>query len=139
MMMNGVQAPTSPPESPPLLDPTLTEPLSPTQQEQEQEPLRPQAIKLSVILMDIEMPVMDGLTCTRAIRDLQDTGQIVSHVPIMAVSANARSEQVAQAREAGMDDAISKPFRIPELMPKIEGLVKGDGPVVVLPAATPLS
>ncbi|KAF7536132.1 hypothetical protein G7054_g4757 [Neopestalotiopsis clavispora] len=134
-MMNGVQAPTSPPESPPLLDPTLTEPLSPSQQ----EPLRPQAIKLSVILMDIEMPVMDGLTCTRAIRDLQDTGQIVSHVPIMAVSANARSEQVAQAREAGMDDAISKPFRIPELMPKIEGLVKGDGPVVVLPAATPLS
>ncbi|KAI0155761.1 hypothetical protein BJ166DRAFT_341172 [Pestalotiopsis sp. NC0098] len=95
-------------------------------------------IKLSVILMDIEMPVMDGLTCTQRIRSLQENGQIVSHVPIMAVSANARSEQMAHARDVGMDDAISKPFRIPELMPKIEALVRGDGPLVVVPAAAPL-
>lgn len=84
------------------------------------------------------MPVMDGLTCTQRIRSLQEDGQIVSHVPIMAVSANARSEQMAHARDVGMDDAISKPFRIPELMPKIEALVRGDGPLVVVPAAAPL-
>jgi CheY-like chemotaxis protein len=41
----------------------------------------------------------------------------------MAVSANARIEQVKQALEAGMDDAISKPFRIPELWPKLLGLI----------------
>ncbi|KAI0124386.1 hypothetical protein BJ170DRAFT_598694 [Xylariales sp. AK1849] len=93
-------------------------------------------ISLSVILMDIEMPVMDGLTCTRKIRQYQKTGEIVGHIPIMAVSANARSEQVTQAREAGMDDAISKPFRIPELMPKLEALVNGEGPaIVVTPSA----
>ncbi|KAK9421343.1 hypothetical protein SUNI508_05881 [Seiridium unicorne] len=96
-------------------------------------------IKLSVILMDIEMPVMDGLACTRKIRELQGLGQIVRHIPIMAVSANARSEQVAQAREAGMDDAISKPFRIPELMPKIGALVNGEGPVLVLPSSQNLA
>jgi CheY-like chemotaxis protein len=41
----------------------------------------------------------------------------------MAVSANARMEQVNEALAAGMDDAISKPFRIPELWPKLCGLI----------------
>lgn len=86
-----------------------------------------QPLDLSAILMDIEMPVMDGLTCTRKIRKYQESGDIVGHIPIMAVSANARSEQVSQARDAGMDDAISKPFRIPELMMKLEALVSGGG------------
>jgi signal transduction histidine kinase/CheY-like chemotaxis protein len=56
----------------------------------------------SVILMDLEMPVMDGLTCTRKIRELQKTGQVVRHVPIIAVSANARSAHIDSALEAGM-------------------------------------
>ena len=79
--------------------------------------------KLSVVLMDVEMPICDGLTCTRRIRALQEKGDIVGHVPIVAVSANARREQVEQAIEAGMDDAISKPFRIPELMIVIDRLL----------------
>ncbi|KAK8020085.1 hypothetical protein PG990_005223 [Apiospora arundinis] len=87
----------------------------------------PQLLDLDVILMDIEMPVMDGLTCTRKIRKYQESGEIDGHIPIMAVSANARSEQVSQARDAGMDDAIAKPFRIPELMLKLEALVSGGG------------
>ena len=94
---------------------------------------------LSVILMDIEMPVMDGLACARQIRALQAKGAIVGHVPIMAVSANARSEQVAQARDAGMDDAIAKPFRIPELMAKLETLIKGQGPSLVVSPSTGLA
>jgi CheY-like chemotaxis protein len=80
-------------------------------------------LPLSVVLMDVEMPVMDGLTCTRRIREMEASSEIVAHVPIIAVSANARREQVEQARSAGMDDAISKPFRIPELIPKIWMLV----------------
>ena len=94
---------------------------------------------LSVILMDIEMPVMDGLACARQIRALQAKGDIVGHVPIMAVSANARSEQVAQARDAGMDDAIAKPFRIPELMAKLETLIKGQGPTMLVSPSTGLA
>jgi CheY-like chemotaxis protein len=66
--------------------------------------------------MDVEMPVMDGNACTRRIRELEEEGDIVGHVPIIAVSANARREQIEQAKQAGMDDAISKPFRIPALL-----------------------
>ena len=98
---------------------------------------------ISVILMDVEMPVMDGLTCARRVRELQECGKLVRHVPIIAVTANARVEQIDTALEAGMvglpvlltssvesakyrakqDNVVSKPFRISELMPKIEELV----------------
>jgi len=80
---------------------------------------------LSIILMDMEMPVMDGLACTRQIRRLQRAGTVVPHVPIIAVSANARSEQQSQAVAAGVDDTVAKPFRISELMPKIARLCVG--------------
>ncbi|KAI0160631.1 hypothetical protein GGR57DRAFT_388932 [Xylariaceae sp. FL1272] len=79
---------------------------------------------VSVILMDLEMPVMDGMTCARKIRELEREGTIVGHIPIIAVTAYARPEQIEDARAAGVDDVISKPFRIPELMPRIEELVK---------------
>lgn len=74
---------------------------------------------LSLILMDVEMPVMGGLTATKHIREYQRTGDILYHIPIIAISANARGEQIAEMREAGVDDALSKPFRIAELVPKI--------------------
>ncbi|TLD37367.1 hypothetical protein E2P81_ATG04179 [Venturia nashicola] len=81
-------------------------------------------LDLGIVLMDIEMPIMNGLECTRKIRELHRSGDIVSHVPIMAVSANARVEQLRMARESGMDDAIAKPFRIVELLPKLEMLAR---------------
>jgi PAS domain S-box-containing protein len=59
-------------------------------------------LNLTAILMDLEMPVMDGLTCTRKIRKLEEDGTIVRHVPIIAVTANARLEQVEMALTAGM-------------------------------------
>lgn len=80
-------------------------------------------LPLSVVLMDVEMPVMDGLTCTRRIRDMEQNGELSRHVPIIAVSANARKEQIDMAKEAGVDEAICKPFRIPELV----GLMRGMG------------
>ena len=80
---------------------------------------------ISVILMDVEMPVMDGLVCTRKIRELEDTGELIGHVPIIAVTANARAEQIQDAKANGVDDVITKPFRIPELVPLMELLVSG--------------
>lgn len=59
-------------------------------------------IEISVVLMDQEMPVMDGLTCTKEIRKLEAKGDVTSHVPIIAVTANARSEQIDRAMEGGM-------------------------------------
>jgi len=81
---------------------------------------------LSIILMDVEMPVMDGLTCTRRIRELESLGEMNGHIPIIGTSANARSAQVEDILQAGMDASISKPFRISELIPKMVTLLKGD-------------
>ncbi len=61
-----------------------------------------------VILMDVQMPVMDGLSATRAIRRLPGPA---CRVPIIAMTANVLPPQIAQCREAGMDDHIGKPFR----------------------------
>ena len=63
-------------------------------------------IDIGVVLMDQEMPVMDGLTCTRRIRELEQEGKLTGHVPIIAVTANARAEQVQTALDAGM---VSRP------------------------------
>lgn len=57
---------------------------------------------LSIILMDWEMPVMDGLSCARRIREMQCNGDITAHVPIIAVTANARGEQIIAAKASGM-------------------------------------
>lgn len=59
-------------------------------------------LNISVVLMDLEMPVMDGLTCARKIRELEAQGVLKSHVPIIAVTAYARPEQIANAKAMGM-------------------------------------
>ncbi|CBY01147.1 similar to aerobic respiration control sensor protein arcB [Plenodomus lingam JN3] len=85
------------------------------------------AANLSLILMDWEMPVMDGLTCVRHIRQLEIEGVVRGHVPVIAVTANVRSEQVEVALKAGMDNLISKPFRIPELCACMQKTLEGIG------------
>ena len=76
-----------------------------------------------IILLDIEMPIMDGLTAIRRIRALQQEGLAVAHVPVIAVTANARQEHVAKALEAGMDAVVAKPFRIPDLMGRMREVI----------------
>lgn len=44
-------------------------------------------------------------------------------MPVIAVTANVRDQQVATAKESGMDDVLSKPFRIPDLLKKVEVLL----------------
>jgi CheY-like chemotaxis protein len=61
-----------------------------------------QETPLSIVLLDLEMPTMDGLTCIRHIRERQLSGSILWPVPVIAVTANARSEQIHFAIEAGM-------------------------------------
>lgn len=60
------------------------------------------------ILMDIQMPVMDGYAATRLIRSLEDPDK--NGIPIIAMTANAFAEDRAQAFEAGMDDFLAKPL-----------------------------
>lgn len=77
-------------------------------------------IEIDVVLMDLEMPVMDGQTCARTLREMQNTGELVAHIPVIAVTANARAEQIEMTLKSGIDDVVSKPFRIPELLPKMQ-------------------
>jgi len=65
-----------------------------------------------LILMDVHMPVMDGLDATRAIRAM---GGAVGRTPIIALTANVQPEQVLRCREAGMDGHVGKPIQVSEL------------------------
>ncbi|RMZ71359.1 sensory transduction histidine kinase [Pyrenophora seminiperda CCB06] len=80
---------------------------------------------IDIILMDIEMPIVDGLQCTGMIRAAQKDGLIDKHLSIVAVTANARPEQLRRAIEAGMDDSVSKPFQVKDLALVIERLSTG--------------
>ena len=71
-----------------------------------------------VILMDMQMPVMDGLTATRRIRALADRD--AARTPIIAMTANVLPEQVARCREAGMDDHLGKPINLPLLLQALD-------------------
>ncbi|KAF7547760.1 hypothetical protein G7Z17_g7498 [Cylindrodendrum hubeiense] len=88
-------------------------------------------IAINLVLMDIEMPIQDGLTCTRHIRELEQNGEIFcasgGRIPIIAVTANARPEQVMEAKQAGCDDVLVKPYRIPELIEKMQMVVRRMG------------
>jgi CheY-like chemotaxis protein len=68
---------------------------------------------IDLILMDIRMPVMDGIEAARAIRSLKrsDAGT----VPIIAMSANAFTEDVEKSKRAGMNEHLSKPVNKDEL------------------------
>lgn len=72
------------------------------------------------ILMDIQMPVMDGYEATRAIRDKFPE----KHVPIIALSANAFNEDKVKALEAGMDDHQSKPIVVSQLFDTLKKYCK---------------
>ncbi|WP_125719994.1 PAS domain-containing hybrid sensor histidine kinase/response regulator [Pseudoalteromonas rubra] len=64
--------------------------------------------QVDLVLMDCQMPVMDGYTATREIRNMPDCGQ----VPIIALSANVMQHDLQQIKACGMDDHIAKPINV---------------------------
>ncbi|WP_026966177.1 response regulator [Algoriphagus terrigena] len=64
--------------------------------------------KFDLILMDISMPVMDGMECTRQIRALAD--ESISKLPIIAISGNINNYTPEEFRRFGFDDFIQKPL-----------------------------
>jgi len=78
-----------------------------------------------LILMDCEMPEMDGLTATSIIRELEGQATI-GRVPIVALTAHAVSERLDMCTEAGMDSIITKPFSYQKLDDVIASIIKSN-------------
>jgi len=84
-----------------------------------------QALKrrdFDLVLMDVQMPVMDGLEATLAIRKFE--GLRGTHVPIVALTANVLEEHRKEAQQAGFDDYLAKPVKLEELRARIHKWVR---------------
>ncbi|MBR1579994.1 MAG: response regulator [Selenomonadaceae bacterium] len=77
----------------------------------------------AAVLMDIQMPVMDGYDAARAIRALSD--QKLASIPIIAMTANAFAEDVQAAKDAGMNAHIAKPIDVGKMMETLTEVLKG--------------
>jgi signal transduction histidine kinase/CheY-like chemotaxis protein len=66
--------------------------------------------KFDLAVMDVEMPELDGLETTRRVRAMEKKSGSASHLPILALTANARPENYLECMAAGMDGHLSKPF-----------------------------
>lgn len=66
--------------------------------------------QFSIVLMDCQMPELDGFEATRCIRKLESEGRLPGHVPIIALTANAVKGDAERCAGAGMDHYLSKPF-----------------------------
>ena len=75
--------------------------------------------KFDVVLMDCEMPVMDGYAATTAIREWEVQAGGGSHVPILALTAHALAEDRRRCLEVGMDDYLTKPFGMEKLRERL--------------------
>jgi signal transduction histidine kinase/ActR/RegA family two-component response regulator len=85
-----------------------------------------------IVLMDVQMPVMDGVAATRMIRDLKGPAR---DVPIIAMTANVYAEQVAHFLSAGMSGHVGKPFDRAELLGAVAAWARQDGRKIALPPA----
>lgn len=76
--------------------------------------------KYDIVLMDVQMPVMNGYEATKAIRKLKNSK---SSIPIIAMTANNMQQEIDSCKKAGMDEYISKPFHTAELLGKMRTLI----------------
>ncbi len=78
--------------------------------------------KYDLVLMDVQMPIMNGYTAAKKIREIEVSSN--SHTPIIAITANALLGDREECFAAGMDDYISKPFQIEVLIQKMRNLLE---------------
>ncbi len=79
--------------------------------------------RFDIILMDIQMPIMNGIVTTRKIREIESSTN--THTPIIAITANALQGDREECISAGMDEYLSKPFQIEVLIQKMKKLLQG--------------
>lgn len=71
---------------------------------------------IDVVLMDWEMPTMNGIECTKRIRALEQEQKLTKHMSIIVCSANSRTEQQEEAFAAGTDRFLAKPFLVTQVL-----------------------
>jgi CheY-like chemotaxis protein len=74
--------------------------------------------KFDIILMDINMPVMDGMECSRNIRALPDPEK--SNIPIIAITGNAQNYSIDEFKQAGINDYLPKPLNFDALVEAVK-------------------
>ena len=79
-----------------------------------------------IVLMDCEMPEMDGYEATREIRRREEG--VVNHLPIMALTGHASDEDAQKCRQAGMDKVVTKPLTLPALRAGLQELLRHPAP-----------
>ncbi len=77
-----------------------------------------------IIIMDIMMPKMDGITCVKRIRDKK------CHTPIIMLTAMSETDDKVNGLDAGADDYLTKPFVVKELLARIRALLRRDSAIV---------
>ncbi len=93
-----------------------------------------ETIPYDLVLMDVQMPVMDGLEATRMIRSGIQLASSVPVIPIIAMTANTRQSDRARCLEAGMNDYVNKPVEINTLAEVLDKWLPGKKTVVKAPA-----
>ena len=81
--------------------------------------------QFDIVLMDVQMPKMDGIEATKAIRSSTDN-TFNPDIPIIAVTAHAFEEEKDRCLKAGMNSCVTKPFKREELFEEIEKLVHAE-------------
>ncbi|MBE9480382.1 MAG: response regulator [Bacteroidetes bacterium] len=77
--------------------------------------------RYNLILMDIQMPIMNGITATKKIREIEKSTN--THIPIIAITANAMLGDKETCLSAGIDDYLSKPYQMEDLISKMNNLL----------------
>jgi CheY-like chemotaxis protein/HPt (histidine-containing phosphotransfer) domain-containing protein len=88
----------------------------------------PTGTPLTLVLMDCQMPVMDGYTATSEWRQRERTGVVSGHLPIVALTANAFDADRQRCLAVGMDDFLAKPLQVEELMAMLARVLPAGSP-----------
>lgn len=78
--------------------------------------------KVDIILLDINMPVMDGMDCARAVRGHEDAE--IAKIPMVAITGNARNYSLQDFKDAGFNEFLAKPLNFDTLVNLVKSLTE---------------
>lgn len=86
---------------------------------------------VDLVLVDWHMPVLDGIEFVKAVRGMHET--TLAFLPIVMVSANSETHHVTEARDAGVNEYLIKPYSVTQLMQRIQNVIENPRPFIRTP------